>query len=95
MFARVFRNSQQNSPDGSEIGNNFTKKLQVLVKLEIVPTSEILLKKKRFLYGCFPMNSAKFLRTAFCKKLIFRTAASEEVKNITSYPHDNLYQFSL
>ena len=41
------------------------------------------------------MNSAKSLRTAFCKKLKFRTATSEEVKIITSYPHDNLHQLSL
>ena len=46
LFARVFRNSQQNSADGSKVVNVITVKLQVLVKLEVVPTSEILQKKK-------------------------------------------------
>ena len=94
LFARVFRNSQQNSADGSKVVNVITVKLQVLVKLEVVPTSEIL-QKKRFHCRSFPMNLAKSLRTAFCKKLKFRAATSEEVKNITSYPHDNLHQLSL
>ena len=51
--------------------------------------------EKRFHCRSFPMNSAKSVRTAFCKKLKFRTATSEEVKNITSYPRDNLHQLSL
>lgn len=46
LFARVFRNSQKNSGDESKAANVFTVKLQVLLKLEVVPTSEILLKKK-------------------------------------------------
>ena len=91
LFARVFRISQQNATDASKVGNNFIKKLQVLVKLEVVPTSEILLKKK-ILLQVFSYEFVKFLRTAFCEKLLFRTDASEEVENIISYPHDNLHQ---
>ena len=67
LFARVFRNSQKNSGDGSKAANVFLVKLQVLLKLEVVPTSEILLKK-RFHCRYFPMNSKMLLRTGFFVK---------------------------
>ena len=67
LFARVFRNSQKNSGDGSKAANVCLVKLQVLLKLEVVPTSEILLKK-RFHCTYFRMNSKMLLRTGFFVK---------------------------
>ena len=63
LFQTVFWNSQQNTSDGSKVVDVFTVQLQMLVKLEVAPASKILLKKG-FHCSCFPMNMAKFLRTA-------------------------------
>ena len=64
LFARVFRISQQNATDASKVGNNFIKKLQVLVKLEVVPTSEILLKKK-ILLQVFSYEFGEIFKNSF------------------------------
>ena len=95
MFARVFRNSQKNSGDGSKAANVFTVKLQVLLKLEVVPTSQILLKRKVPLQVFSYEFGEAFKNRFFCKTLHFRTAASEKVKSITRYPHDILHQLSV
>ena len=95
LFARVFLNSQKNPGDESKAANVFTVKLQVLLKLEVVPTSKILLKKKVPLQVLSYEFGTAFKNSFFCKRLHFRTAAFEEVKNITSYPHDNLHQLNI
>ena len=80
MFLKISQNSEK----------NIFMRISFLIKLKVTPTT---LLKKRLWRRCFPVNFAKFLRTAFYKehirwlRLVFQCPNYAYVSNVT----DNQY----